>query len=233
MCLACTRPFYIGKRGVHVNMCRPCITQYLLVRVAENQIVEDYPCPCCEVSFTFHQLQNLLPADALSKIERSAAYGTVHPKCHSCGTVQKKHIQGFRAVDCTACSAATCLCCGESWHSAPCWIEDNDQRLVLAVSPNGRRCPKCRYIIEKTGGCEHMTCINCHYEFAWCCREAWRDHQNNSMCCYSTNNATVITGLERNMLIGWFFMLVVYSFVVGGVGVLYSVFKGFRNMVHK
>ena len=31
------------------------------------------------------------------------------------------------------------------------------------------RCPKCKTIVEKLGGCEHMTCKRCKYEWCWIC----------------------------------------------------------------
>ena len=30
-------------------------------------------------------------------------------------------------------------------------------------------CPGCRAIIEKNGGCNHMTCRRCQHQFYWCC----------------------------------------------------------------
>ena len=37
-------------------------------------------------------------------------------------------------------------------------------------------CPSCANPIEKNGGCMHMTCSQCHYEFCWCCRYSWKLH---------------------------------------------------------
>jgi hypothetical protein len=38
-----------------------------------------------------------------------------------------------------------------------------------SVSKDTRRCPGCRNLIEKNGGCQHMTCRSCKHRFWWCC----------------------------------------------------------------
>ncbi|CAG9320419.1 unnamed protein product [Blepharisma stoltei] len=39
-----------------------------------------------------------------------------------------------------------------------------------------KHCPKCGSPIEKNGGCYHMTCVNCAYEFCWDCLQPYRNH---------------------------------------------------------
>ena len=49
------------------------------------------------------------------------------------------------------------------------WAEANKDNVSL--------CPMCKTRIEKSGGCNHMTCGMCNYEFCWACGESasWAD----------------------------------------------------------
>ncbi len=40
------------------------------------------------------------------------------------------------------------------------------------------RCPNCKVRIEKNGGCMHMTCSKCRYEFCSICRRKHPEHYN-------------------------------------------------------
>jgi ariadne-1 len=52
--------------------------------------------------------------------------------------------------------------------------ESETTNWVLA---NAKHCPKCRRPIEKSSGCNHMTCSSpCHHEFCWLCLGDWRPH---------------------------------------------------------
>lgn len=44
-----------------------------------------------------------------------------------------------------------------------------------------RRCPSCGVSIEKSGGCDHMTCRKCQFEFCWLCTQKHKGH-NKRFC---------------------------------------------------
>jgi hypothetical protein len=44
-----------------------------------------------------------------------------------------------------------------------------------AVQQMSKPCPRCLTAIARDGGCRHMTCTRCHFEFFWCCLRAFRD----------------------------------------------------------
>ena len=49
-------------------------------------------------------------------------------------------------------------------------------RAPAIVSVEVKRCPKCKYPIEKNGGCPHMSCGMCGTSFCWQCLGEWSAH---------------------------------------------------------
>ena len=47
------------------------------------------------------------------------------------------------------------------------------KKQVLITSVQVKRCPFCKYPVEKGMGCNHMTCILCHNQFCWDCLQKW------------------------------------------------------------
>ena len=46
-----------------------------------------------------------------------------------------------------------------------------------------KRCPRCQMYTEKNEGCNHMSCINCKYQWCWICEEKYiYGHYNSGRC---------------------------------------------------
>merc|ERR1712176_614007 len=91
-------------------------------------------------------------------------------------------------LECPKCQKQFCFNCGtEEWHQGvTCnafkkWKEENGKADVKfdewVKSQNAKQCPQCNSFIEKNGGCDHMTCRNCKYEFHWVSMEKWKGHR--------------------------------------------------------
>jgi len=50
------------------------------------------------------------------------------------------------------------------------------------VSANTKDCPRCHVAVEKNGGCNHMTCRQCTYEWCWLCLKLWKGHSDYYSC---------------------------------------------------
>ncbi|KAM0851304.1 hypothetical protein ACQ4PT_052518 [Festuca glaucescens] len=94
-------------------------------------------------------------------------------------------------VECSCGQVFCILCTGEPHRPVSCdtvrkWMakkrsESETSKWMLA---NSKNCPKCRRPIEKSDGCNHMTCrAPCHYDFCWLCLGSWRDHISGAYQC--------------------------------------------------
>lgn len=89
------------------------------------------------------------------------------------------------------CGHHFCFGCGNPSHApAICplvkqWIKkcEDDSETANWISANTKECPKCSSTIEKNGGCNHMTCRKCRYEWCWICEGPWSEHGSNWYNC--------------------------------------------------
>ena len=46
-----------------------------------------------------------------------------------------------------------------------------------------KRCPRCKIYTEKNEGCNHMTCVNCNYQWCWLCEDEYKyGHYDSGKC---------------------------------------------------
>ena len=50
-----------------------------------------------------------------------------------------------------------------------------DYASMKLMTDTTKACPKCRSLIEKNGGCPHMTCAFCGEQFCWKCGKNYFD----------------------------------------------------------
>lgn len=98
--------------------------------------------------------------------------------CNACGFLD------------TACVDATCHKCGHEWEeswrkqsSLPRrivkWVrafwngEVSDRQSELWKYNNAKTCPGCGSSIQKSSGCNHMTCKKCNAEFCYVCEQPY------------------------------------------------------------
>jgi ariadne-1 len=115
-----------------------------------------------------------------------------------CGLVCKYPVgrsaiaEGSAPVPCS-CGYRYCFLCGLEDHSpASCsmmkmWLkkESDESETANWVSANTKPCPgkHCGKTVEKNGGCNHMTCSQCRYEWCWICEGPWSEHGSSYYKC--------------------------------------------------
>ncbi|CAO1621157.1 unnamed protein product [Jaminaea pallidilutea] len=115
------------------------------------------------------------------------------PNCENaieCNVPSKKLKSVVPSVQCL-CGHQFCFGCGYAAHDpSVCplvrlWMKKckDDSETANWISANTKECPKCSSTIEKNGGCNHMTCRKCRYEWCWMCGGPWSEHGNSWYNC--------------------------------------------------
>lgn len=119
-----------------------------------------------------------------------------HPKLRfcpgvDCSVIIKAKELKAKKVECQVCKAVFCFKCGISYHApTECdvikrWLTkcEDDSETANYISAHTKDCPKCHVCIEKNGGCNHMQCPECRYDFCWMCLGDWRSHGSEYYEC--------------------------------------------------
>ena len=101
---------------------------------------------------------------------------------------------GQRRIECLECKYVFCGRCQNAYHAGRCTTAEV-QQAARGENPNrfnqnverarwaaaseryvkeiSKLCPGCGAAIQKTEGCNHMTCSVCKFEFCWLCLIKW------------------------------------------------------------
>lgn len=74
-------------------------------------------------------------------------------------------------ANCVGCGygetgVAMCFLCEHQWERKPALSSPSRSRSQSELPPGLKRCPSCQVLIQKNGGCDHMSC-RCGHQFWW------------------------------------------------------------------
>ncbi|KAK4780396.1 hypothetical protein SAY87_016502 [Trapa incisa] len=178
------------------SFCSNCISNHVRIRVAGNQAT----IPClefqCEHSVEFQSCMGILPRDVLDAWDRNLCEALIldahkfYCPFRDCSAMLVNDSEMLFECECPHCNRLFCAQCLVPWHSGVSCKEfqelSEDEResqdlmlMILAQEQKWARCPKCKFYVEKTMGCQHMTC-RCGYEFCYGCGSQWS--QSHGSC---------------------------------------------------
>ncbi|GAB5355954.1 hypothetical protein AAMO2058_000249300 [Amorphochlora amoebiformis] len=90
-----------------------------------------------------------------------------------------------RYVKCGKCDSVICFDCKQDYHSGQSCDDVGDTDLKeWARGRDCTDCTKCGMLIERSGGCNHMTCRKCKHEFCWICGADYKSgHFGGPLSC--------------------------------------------------
>ena len=173
--------------------CNECYYNYLKEKINNNQ-VEKIKCPdynCC-----FFLYNNFIESKLINDIPLLKKYKKllkrkqlmIDPNIQlcpfpDCESYAKKE-ENNKFVCCIENKHKFCFNCLKEWHyNEECNIDVEKSFENWRDSTKVKRCPRCKYFIEKNEGCNHITCFNCNYNWCWLClQECKPNHYDNGIC---------------------------------------------------
>jgi ariadne-2 len=182
----------------HIFCCQ-CWQTHLETQINQGQVIS-VPCMSCSVPIPLGAVKELIQSlpELKDKFERFSIQEFVesHPCLRWCGgrgcdIVFQVEQPSMKRVTCTKCGNNSCFKCGSTYHcptdcdtikkwSSKC---KDDSETAHYISANTKPCPECGSNIEKNGGCNHMSCSKCRYDFCWMCMGPWRSHATEYYEC--------------------------------------------------
>jgi hypothetical protein len=159
---------------------------------------DDVRCPefGCENMLDYDAIKEiLLDADDTVLFERYDRFYLEHqlermPEfiwcAHGCGSGQlADHGVENNIVTCAKCDKKSCFTHRTKWHEGRTCVNYDEQTdpgrraTEQWLAQRTKNCPNCQSSIEKTSGCDHMTCSQCHFEFCWACLANYASIRND------------------------------------------------------
>ena len=165
------------------GFCDDCLFNYFKEKINNNN-VKKIKCPekSCDHFLCTEFIENKLINDIallekykkLFRRKQLAASPNIqlcpYPDCES---YAEKGENKF--VICKENNHKFCFNCLRDWHeNKNCEMELNKSFEKWKDPYKVKRCPKCKYFIEKIEGCNHITCSNCKYQWCWLCQQEYR-----------------------------------------------------------
>ena len=175
--------------------CSDCLTSWIVTQILElhYQTHENIQClnATCKRPFKVQDVYNKLTQEQQDVINTVLfdVYLKKTDDVRKCPNNECSYAGVITTIPCS--SKLECPNCSTQWrekihHTTTEKIRDfvlnygtqkNEVLSDVWQEAFARRCPKCSVSIQKNGGCNHMTCKRCQYEFCWLCNQPHKGHK--------------------------------------------------------
>ncbi|XP_038051715.1 probable E3 ubiquitin-protein ligase RNF217 [Patiria miniata] len=174
-----------------LHVCDACLQWYIREKVRHRVLSVRCPNPACCDAICREEIQHHLSSELLRKFLQFLIEDNSDPDQKTCPRCN--HIANFhqdvmiskhktrpdeQKVTCL-CGLLWCFRCHAPWHEdISCKQYQRGDRLLREWAkehhygqPNANRCPKCKVYIQRSSGCDNMTCSQCRTSFCYRCGE--------------------------------------------------------------
>lgn len=172
--------------------CTDCISKHVATKIQDKIHVVTCPGVACRGILDFETYSSIIPKDVRDMWDELLCESLIHasqkfycPYKDCSAMLVNDSDEMVRESECPVCWRLFCAQCYVPWHcGVECeefWRLNADERgredlmvRELAKSKQWARCPHCKFFVEKTEGCLHMTC-RCGSQFCYKCGVTWSE----------------------------------------------------------
>jgi len=180
------------------RFCKECLTHWYTNKITEGEV--DLVCMYldestgkCMQPLSEEEIQAIVSAETFSKYERfKRMQDKLMRECPFCSHTQRGDPKNPEMV-CENCGQIYCFLHSNAHPNETCEeytarMEEEFRKNREAAGKDCKECPGCGIVVEKTQGCNHMTCTKCKTEFCYVCGaditgpDAVFEHYRNGDC---------------------------------------------------
>ncbi|KFM80044.1 hypothetical protein X975_14917, partial [Stegodyphus mimosarum] len=200
VCLVTTSVEHFRALACGHYFCKECWSAHFEIQIFQG-ITTNMECmgQNCNLLVPEDFVLNILNKTSLTEKYQKFAFADYvksHPNLRFCPgpncniIIYAKECQSKRVI-CKNCKTSFCFKCGTDYHApTDCetikkWLTKcaDDSETANYISAHTKDCPKCNICIEKNGGCNHMQCYGCKFDFCWMCLGDWNAHGSEYYEC--------------------------------------------------
>lgn len=171
-------------------ICKSCIKEIVRTNI-EDEGIKHILCPNPECQNGVITMDEILSSvsgrtkEHFHKLRLQESEDSTRKTCPNCCLLTEHKVPGrFRRykaenvmITCSKCQFVWCFRCHAPWHSSiTCkQLQRGDKpfkkwtKSKTRGTANCQKCPLCRVHIQRSTGCDHMTCNRCETEFCYQC----------------------------------------------------------------
>jgi len=170
------------------------VTTWVVTKIQEGKATINDRIPChnlnCSYKIQITEIYKNMPSDCQEKINQALfeVYLISEKDIRKCPNSNCNYAGVLNKSKCS--SSLECPACETQWKDYQQKTMPKDFKEVLNRTDsfkNGfltrirkyfstKECPSCKSKIEKNGGCSHMTCSYCGFQFCWICSKPTPSH---------------------------------------------------------
>jgi E3 ubiquitin-protein ligase RNF144 len=186
-CAICMEDKYVKEMYENQNcshsFCKDCVGSYLVAKIQENIANIKCPHPKCKVNLNPQHCTTIIPKDMFERWESTIVENLVlgsqkfycpFKDCSALLVNDGKEV--VTASECPNCHRLFCAQCKVSWHTGvnckefkKLKVGERESKdlmaMELAKNKNWKKCPKCRFYVERNEGCTRIICRYISFSF--------------------------------------------------------------------